>query len=63
MSVCNQCIKTTADSNVKYDKTIFLDISESYIEYNIFDSGNSIVESNNCGDTIIVSEINKLKLS
>jgi len=46
MSVCCNCVKTTADSNENNDKTMFLNISESYIEYNIFDTEQSSVESN-----------------
>ena len=47
MSVCcSQCVKTTADSNEKNNKTIFLNISDIYIEYNIFDTDKSVVESN-----------------
>ena len=46
MSVCGQCVKTTADSNDKYDKTMFLDLYDLYIEYNIFSTEQSIVESN-----------------
>ena len=48
MSVCCQCVKTTADSEDKYNKTIFLNLSDSYLDNNIFDSDQSIVESNNC---------------
>ena len=46
MSVCSYCLKSTADSEDKYNKTIFLDLSNSCVEYNIFDCGESIVESN-----------------
>ena len=46
MSVCCECIKTTADSNDNNNKTLFLDISDLYIEYNIFDISQSEVNSN-----------------
>ena len=55
MSVCSQCVKTSADSKEKYEKTIFLNISESYIEYNIFDTDMSIVESNEITKEIDIS--------
>ena len=50
MSVCCSCVKTTADSKEKHDKTIFLNMSDSYIEYNIFDTDQSIIESNDYND-------------
>ena len=67
MSVCCNCIKTTSDSNENYNTTMFLNISDSYIEYNIFDLDQSIVESNsyeeiknNCND--ISSKISLIKI-
>ena len=48
MSVCNSaCIKTTADSKENYSSIFFLNVSDNLIEYNIFDTDNSIVDSNN----------------
>ena len=52
MSVCSQCVKTTADSKDNYDKTIFLNLLDSYIEYDIFDTDKSIVASNNYEEPI-----------
>ena len=60
MSVCCQCVKTTADSEENNDKTIFLNISDSYIQYDIFDTDQSVVESNNYND--ISMNLKQLKL-
>ena len=46
MSVCSQCVKTIADSKDNFDKTFFLNLSDSYIQYDVFDSDQSVVESN-----------------
>ena len=64
MSVCNQCLKTTADSNEKNDRTMFLNLSDSYVEYAIFDTDMSIVESNDykeCNDISSNLALMKLK--
>mgnify|MGYP001148361903 CR=1 FL=1 len=64
MSVCCQCVKNTADSQEIYDKTIFVNISESYIEYDIFDTDESVVESNNYNENNDISiKITRLKLN
>lgn len=65
MSVCCQCIKTTADSSQNYDNTIFINIDELYIEYDIFDSDKSIVESNTYEETegeSLIKELNLIKI-
>ena len=48
MSVCtSKCMKTTADSKDKFNKNeIYIDISDKIIEYDIFDTDKSVVESN-----------------
>ena len=63
MSVCCNCVKTTCDSKEKNDKTMFLNISDSYIKYDIFDLDQSIVESNSYEDCIdISSKISAMKI-
>ena len=47
MSVCCNCVKSTDDSKENHERTIFLNISDSCIEYDIFDSDQSVVVSNN----------------
>ena len=63
MSVCSMCIKTTADSIEKYDKTLFVDISDSYIEYNIFDTDKSVVDSNYLQQDDISLKFSKIKIN
>lgn len=66
MSVCSLCVKTTANSNEKHDKTIFLNLSDDYFDENDYNT-QSIVESNdykeeviNCDD--ISSNLDLLKI-
>ena len=62
MSVCSQCMKTTADSNETDNKTIYVNISDSSIEYDIFDSGKSIVDSNTNKEYNVSSHLASIKL-
>jgi len=62
MSVCSQCVKTTADSNETDNKTIYVNILESYVEYDIFDLDKSIVESNNNKEYNISLHLTSIKL-
>ena len=48
MSVCScKCMKTTADSHDKSNKNeIYIDLSDRIIEYDVFDTDKSIIDSN-----------------
>lgn len=62
MSVCCDCIKTSADSKQNYDKTIFLNISDTYIESNTFDTTCESIESNIFKDDCLFEKMNNLKI-
>ena len=68
MSVCCNCIKTTADSKDDYNRTFFMNISDSYIEYNIFDISQSEVNSNifhrnNQSNDELISKLNLVNIN
>ena len=65
MSVCCMCIKTTADSKILLNKNeFFLDISDSFIEYDIFDTDHSVIDSNEYieSDIDITSQLNNITM-
>ena len=67
MSAFSYCMKTTADSSwMKQNNQITLDINETYIQYNIFDTDQSVVDSNNNNTLIDNTEsldFNKLTIN
>ena len=67
MSAFSYCMKTTADSSWKKQcNEIIMDITDIYLEYSIFDTDQSIVDSNSTVACIEASEslnLNKLQIN
>ena len=53
----NYCIKTTGDSKLNYKNSCFVNISDCIIEYNVFDTDKSEVESNSYEHTNVEEDI------